>query len=61
MEHKIIKTDKAPKPVGLYPHARRVGNLLFLSGIGPRSAEDNSIPGNTYDAEGKLAHYDIEA
>lgn len=61
MEHKIIKTDKAPKPVGLYPHARRVGNLLFLSGIGPRSAEDNSIPGNTYDAEGNLVHYDIEA
>ncbi len=61
MENKIIKTDKAPKPVGLYPHARRVGNLLFLSGIGPRCAADNSIPGNEYDAQGNLVRYDIEA
>jgi 2-aminomuconate deaminase len=61
MENKIIETNKAPKPVGLYPHARRVGNLLFLSGIGPRSAADNSIPGNEYDAEGNLIKYDIEA
>ncbi len=61
MENKIINTDKAPKPVGLYPHARRVGNLLFLSGIGPRSAADNSIPGNEYDAHGNLMNYDIEA
>ncbi|MEI7670227.1 MAG: Rid family hydrolase [Pseudomonadota bacterium] len=57
----IINTDKAPKPVGLYPHARRVGNLLFLSGIGPRSAADNSIPGNEYDAQGNLLKYDFEA
>lgn len=61
MENKIIETDKAPKPVGLYPHARRLGNLLFLSGIGPRSAMDNSIPGNEYDAQGNLVKYDIEA
>jgi 2-aminomuconate deaminase len=61
MENKIINTNKAPKPVGLYPHARRVGNLLFLSGIGPRSAADNSIPGNEYDAQGNLIKYDIEA
>ncbi len=40
----IIKTDKAAKPLGAYPHARRVGNLLFLSGIGSRNSNDNSIP-----------------
>jgi 2-aminomuconate deaminase len=57
----FIETDNAPKPVGLYPHARKVGNLLFLSGIGPRSAADNSIPGNEYDAKGNLLKYDFEA
>jgi len=41
-----IRTDAAPQAVGRYPHARRVGNLLFLSGIGPRNAADNSIPGD---------------
>lgn len=56
-----ISTDTAPKPVGAYPHARRAGDLLFLSGIGPRSAGDNSIPGNVYDQDGSLTHYDIEA
>ena len=44
-----ISTSKAPKPVGLYPHARRVGNLLFLSGVGPRTAgsdaTDSEVPG----------------
>lgn len=60
-DSKIIHTDSAPKPVGLYPHARRVGNLLFLSGIGPRSAKDNSIPGNEYDAQNNLIKYDFEA
>lgn len=60
-EPNVIRTDSAPKPVGLYPHARRVGNLLFLSGIGPRSAKDNSIPGNEYDAQNNLIKYDIEA
>jgi 2-aminomuconate deaminase len=57
----VIRADGAPKPVGAYPHARRVGNLLFLSGIGPRDAASNAIPGNVYDANGKLAGYDIEA
>lgn len=57
----IIKTDSAAKPLGAYPHARRVGNLLFLSGIGPRSAKDNSIPGLVQDAEGNIVSYDIEA
>lgn len=56
-----ISTDKAPRPVGLYPHARRVGNLLFLSGIGPREAATNNIPGNVYDEMGNLVKYDIEA
>lgn len=56
-----IRTDRAPAPVGAYPHARRVGNLLFLSGVGPRQPGDNAIPGNQYDADGKLVDYDIEA
>lgn len=56
-----IRTGRAPKPVGAYPHARRVGNLLFLSGVGPRDARDDGIPGNVYGADGKLVAYDIEA
>ena len=56
-----ISTDKAPKPVGLYPHARKAGGLLFLSGIGPREAGTNNIPGNEYDQKGNLVKYDIEA
>lgn len=57
----IIKTDNASKPLGAYPHARRVGNLLFLSGIGPRNPKDNSIPGLELDSEGNITKYDIEA
>jgi 2-aminomuconate deaminase len=57
----IIRTTTAPAPVGAYPHARRVGNLLFLSGVGPRQPSDNAIPGNVYDAQGALVAYDIEA
>lgn len=57
----IVHAAGAPKAVGAYPHARRVGNLLFLSGVGPRSPKDNSIPGNVLDADGKLIDYDIEA
>lgn len=56
-----IHAATAPKPVGAYPHARRVGDLLFLSGVGPRRAEDNAIPGNVYDDDGRLVDYDIEA
>lgn len=56
-----IRTAQAPAPVGAYPHARRVGNLLFLSGIGPRDAATNAIPGNVYNADGTLATYDIVA
>jgi 2-aminomuconate deaminase len=57
----VIRTDAAPTPVGAYPHARRVGNLLFLSGVGPRRPADNAIPGNTYAEDGRLVSYDIEA
>lgn len=56
----VVRTDAAPAPVGAYPHARRVGDLLFLSGIGPREPGTNQIPGNVYDAAGKLVDYDIE-
>jgi 2-aminomuconate deaminase len=56
-----IHTSNAAKPLGAYPHARKVGNLLFLSGIGPRSAADNSIPGLVQDQEGNIVSYDIEA
>jgi 2-aminomuconate deaminase len=56
-----ITTSKAPHPVGMYPHARRAGGLLFLSGIGPREAGTNTIPGNVYDETGKVVKYDIEA
>jgi 2-aminomuconate deaminase len=56
-----IHAGRAPKAVGSYPHARRSGNLLFLSGIGPRSAIDNSIPGNIYDADGGVLTYNFEA
>jgi 2-aminomuconate deaminase len=56
----VVRTDNAPAPVGAYPHARRVGDLLFLSGVGPRQPGNNMIPGNVYDAEGKLQSYDIE-
>ena len=55
-----IRTDKAPKPVGLYPHSRKVGNLLFLSGIGPRSPKDDSIPGLELNSFGEIINYDIE-
>lgn len=53
-------TDKAPKPVGSYPHSRRVGNLLFLSGIGPRKPGTGEIPGLELDADGNILKYDIE-
>jgi 2-aminomuconate deaminase len=61
MNDNSIKTSNAAKPLGAYPHARRVGDLLFLSGIGPRSADDNSIPGLELDIDGNIIKYDIEA
>jgi 2-aminomuconate deaminase len=57
----IVHAAAAPKPVGAYPHARRVGDLLFLSGVGPRDAATNAIIGNVYDTAGRLLSYDIEA
>jgi 2-aminomuconate deaminase len=56
----VVRTDTAPAPVGAYPHARRVGSLLFLSGVGPREPDSNKIPGNVHDADGNLIGYDIE-
>ncbi|MGH8211679.1 MAG: RidA family protein [Rhodanobacteraceae bacterium] len=56
-----IRTAAAPAPVGAYPHARRVGEMLFLSGIGPRVPGSDAIPGNVHDAGGALVGHDIEA
>ena len=57
----IINANDAAKPLGAYPHARMVGNLLFLSGIGSRRAADNVIPGLVQDEQGTIVSYDIEA
>lgn len=57
----VIHTDNAASPLGAYPHARRAGGLLFLSGIGPRNPVDNSIPGLKLDDNGNIVSYDIEA
>lgn len=57
----VVKTENAAKPLGAYPHARKVGDLLFLSGIGSRQASDNRIPGLELDAAGNIIKYDIEA
>ncbi len=56
----IITSSKAPEPVGLYPHARRSGNLLFLSGVGPRERGTKKIPGVELDGNGNIISYDIE-
>lgn len=56
-----IHSSKAPEPVGLYPHAKRVGNLLFLSGVGPREKGAKKIPGVELDENGAIVSYDIEA
>jgi len=53
-------SNKAPEPVGHYPHARRVGNLLFLSGVGPREKGTQVIPGVTLDEQRNIISYDIE-
>lgn len=55
-----IHASEAPEPVGLYPHARRVGNLLFLSGVGPREKGTKKIPGVELDEKGNIMSYDIE-
>ena len=56
-----IDSARAPEPVGLYPHARRVGDLLFLSGVGPRKRGSKDIPGVVLDENGEISSYDIEA
>lgn len=57
----ILNSDTAPEPVGAYPHARKVGNLLFLSGVGPREKGKKEIPGVTLNGDGTIKDYDIEA
>lgn len=57
----VFVSDTAPEPVGLYPHARRVGNLLFLSGVGPRERGTKKIPGVELNDVGEIVSYDIEA
>ncbi|MCZ6500648.1 MAG: Rid family hydrolase [Gammaproteobacteria bacterium] len=57
----VVRTSSAPKPVGAYPHARRVGDLLFLSGLGPRSPETDAIPGLVLDDNGEILEYDMAA
>ena len=56
-----ITSENAPEPAGSYPHARRVGNLLFLSGVGPRERGKKEIPGVNLDENGKIISYDIVA
>jgi 2-aminomuconate deaminase len=55
-----IDSLRAPEPVGLYPHARRVGSFLFLSGVGPRERGTKKIPGVELDERGEIVSYDIE-
>ena len=60
MTSKKIESSNAPEPVGLYPHARQYGNLLFLSGVGPRERGTKKIPGVELDETGNITSYDIE-
>ena len=59
MDQNSVESSKAPEPVGLYPHAKRVGNLLFLSGVGPRERGSKTIPGLELDANNNIVSYDI--
>jgi 2-aminomuconate deaminase len=59
--HEPVRSTRAAEPVGPYPHARRAGNLLFLSGVGPRKRGSKDIPGAVVDATGRLTDYSIEA
>ena len=58
--NRSFNSSRAPEPVGPYPHAKRIGNLLFLSGVGPRKKGDKDIPGVTLSDNGKMLNYDIE-
>ena len=60
MNGEKFNSDRAPGAVGLYPHARKVGNLLFLSGVGPRKLGQKDIPGVKIDLNGEIESYDIE-
>lgn len=60
MTDDVFDSSRAPEPVGLYPHARRVGDLLFLSGVGPRQRGTNQIPGVELNDTGHIVSYDIE-
>ena len=55
-----FESQRAPEPVGAFPHAKRVGGLLFLSGIGPRKRGSKEIPGVTFDSAGNVVSYNIE-
>ena len=57
---KSFESSRAPEPVGAFPHAKRVGDFLFLSGIGPRTRGSKEIPGVTLDSAGNIVSYDIE-
>lgn len=61
MEKQIKNSSRAPEPVGAYPHAIQVGNMLFLSGLGPRTKDSKEIPGVSLDEEGRITSYDIAA
>jgi 2-aminomuconate deaminase len=58
-ENTSINSSKAPEPVGLYPHAKRVGNLLFLSGVGPRERGTKKIPGVELNEKNEIVSYNI--
>ena len=60
MNREKFNSDRAPQAVGLYPHARKVGKFLFLSGVGPRKVDQDNIPGVTLNASGEIEDYDIE-
>ena len=55
-----FNSSKAPDPVGCYPHAKKVGNLLFLSGVGPRRRGESGVPGVVFDENGEVVNYDFE-
>ena len=60
MNGEKFNSDRAPQAVGLYPHARKLGNLLFLSGVGPRKSGQTDIPGVNLNESGKIENYDME-
>lgn len=59
IRNEIINSERAPEPVGAYPHARRIGDFLFLSGVGPRERGQKAIPGVTLRDDGSIEDYDI--